>query len=154
MEFNKQLKEAVVKLRADLPEAALTYVDIYAAKYALISDAKKQGDHHQSKLSTYIEPYMILIYCTQLFSTGFVEPPEKCCGKRVNGVDVQCGQKANVNGTEVHAASCKNPSSYISWDGVHYTEAANHWFAKRIIMGLVSDNSIPMAQACHKAHHV
>ena len=58
MEFNKQLKEAVVKLRADLPEAALTYVDIYAAKYALISDAKKQGDHHQSKLSTYIEPYM------------------------------------------------------------------------------------------------
>lgn len=127
MEFNKQLKEAVVKLRADLPEAALTYVDIYAAKYALISDAKKQG---------------------------FVEPPEKCCGKRVNGVDVQCGQKANVNGTEVHAASCKNPSSYISWDGVHYTEAANHWFANRIIMGLVSDNSIPIAQACHKAHHV
>lgn len=58
MEFNKQLKEAVVKLRADLPEAALTYVDIYAAKYALISDAKKQGDHHQNKLSTYIEPYM------------------------------------------------------------------------------------------------
>lgn len=44
MEFNKQLKDGVMRLRAQLPEAAITYVDLYAAKYGLISDAKNQGE--------------------------------------------------------------------------------------------------------------
>jgi hypothetical protein len=43
-EFNRQLKRRVTKLRAQLPGAALTYVDIFAAKYKLISNAKKQGN--------------------------------------------------------------------------------------------------------------
>lgn len=44
VEFNKQLKDRMVKLRAELPEAAITHVDVYAAKYSLISNAKKQGN--------------------------------------------------------------------------------------------------------------
>lgn len=43
-EFNKQLKDRVIKLRTELPEAAITYVDVYAAKYALISNTKKEGN--------------------------------------------------------------------------------------------------------------
>lgn len=42
-EFNRQLKETVDKLRTELPLAAITYVDMFAAKYSLISNAKKQG---------------------------------------------------------------------------------------------------------------
>lgn len=42
-EFNRQLKGTVVQLRAELSEAAITYVDMYSAKYGLISDAKKHG---------------------------------------------------------------------------------------------------------------
>ena len=45
VEFNKQLKDAVMKLRGQLPDAAITYVDLYAAKYGLISDAKGQGEY-------------------------------------------------------------------------------------------------------------
>ena len=41
--FNYKLKEAVSQLRKDLPLAALTYVDMYAVKYSLISEAKKYG---------------------------------------------------------------------------------------------------------------
>lgn len=41
--FNRKLKEAVAQLRDDLPEAAITYVDIYSLKYDLISHAKKYG---------------------------------------------------------------------------------------------------------------
>ena len=41
--FNKKLKEAVAQLREDLPGSAITYVDVYSAKYRLISQATKHG---------------------------------------------------------------------------------------------------------------
>jgi len=43
-EFNKHLKDRIIKLRTELPEAAITYVDVYAAKYALISNTKTEGN--------------------------------------------------------------------------------------------------------------
>ena len=47
-EFNRQLKKKVDELRAQLPLAAFTYVDIYiyiyAAKYSSISNANKLGN--------------------------------------------------------------------------------------------------------------
>ena len=45
IEFNKQLKDRVIKLREELPDAVLTYVDMYAAKYELIANAKQEGNH-------------------------------------------------------------------------------------------------------------
>ena len=42
-EFNKQLKARIQKLRGLNPNAALTYVDVYSAKYNLISNARKLG---------------------------------------------------------------------------------------------------------------
>lgn len=46
VEFNRHLKDRVIKLRAELPNAAITYVDVYAAKYGLISNAKNEGICH------------------------------------------------------------------------------------------------------------
>jgi hypothetical protein len=48
IEFNSKLKERIVRLKAELPEAAITYVDVYSAKYGLISNAKNLGNcqHH------------------------------------------------------------------------------------------------------------
>lgn len=43
IEFNRQLKDKVTKLRTELPLAAITYVDVYTAKYTLISSTKAQG---------------------------------------------------------------------------------------------------------------
>ena len=48
-EFNKQLKDRVSQLRTQFHEAVLIYVDIYSAKYTLISEANKHGmflHHH------------------------------------------------------------------------------------------------------------
>lgn len=45
LEFNKQLKEQVSKLRTQLSGAALFYVDIYSAKYSLISEASRYGNN-------------------------------------------------------------------------------------------------------------
>lgn len=44
LQFNKHLKDEIVKLRGELSNATLVYVDMYAAKYELISNAKNQGD--------------------------------------------------------------------------------------------------------------
>ncbi|KAK9277520.1 hypothetical protein L1049_007064 [Liquidambar formosana] len=119
-EFNRQLKEMVYTLRAKFPEAMLTYVDIYSAKYALISEAEKHG---------------------------FANPLGYCCGGENH---VQCGTKAIVNENEVYGASCSNPSTYINWDGIHYSHAANRWIANQILDGSLSDPPIPITEACHK----
>ena len=72
-----------------------------------------------------------------------------CCGYQEDYKHVWCGNKDKINGTEIYAGSCEAPSLYISWDGVHYTEAANHWIANQIIDGSFSDLTIPITHACH-----
>ncbi|OVA20822.1 Lipase [Macleaya cordata] len=124
VEFNRQLKERVIGLRAQLPHAALTYVDVYAAKYELISNTRTHG---------------------------FVEPMKICCGHH-EGYHVWCGQKMNINGTEVYGGSCGNPATYVSWDGTHYSHAANHWIANHILNGALSDPPVPITEACYKHH--
>ncbi|TXG55872.1 hypothetical protein EZV62_017185 [Acer yangbiense] len=121
-EFNKQLKDRVSQLRTQFHEAVLIYVDIYSAKYTLISEAKKHG---------------------------FVDPLGYCC-KHPGNNQARCSNTIIVNGTEVNAVSCEDPSKYINWDGIHYTEAANRWIANHIADGSFSDPPIPLTKACQK----
>ncbi|WMV17597.1 hypothetical protein MTR67_010982 [Solanum verrucosum] len=106
--------------------AAITYVDVYAAKYELISNAKSQG---------------------------FMEPQKICCGLQEGNTHVWCGQKGIVRGAEVFGGACVNPSDYISWDGIHYSQAANQWIVDHILNGSFSDPPIPITHACHKHLH-
>uniref|UniRef100_A0A5B6ZCD1 Alpha-L-fucosidase n=2 Tax=Davidia involucrata TaxID=16924 RepID=A0A5B6ZCD1_DAVIN len=124
-EFNKQLKDRVSKLRSQLQDALFTYVDIYTAKYSLISEAKEHG---------------------------FANRLGYCCG-HYGDYRLECGQKTIVNGTEIYGASCSNPLEYISWDGIHYTEAANQWVANHILDGSLSDPQVPITESCHKPVH-
>ncbi|KAL0344049.1 UNVERIFIED_CONTAM: GDSL esterase/lipase [Sesamum angustifolium] len=124
IEFNRLLKNEIVELRLKLSEARIIHVDMYRAKHELITNAKNQG---------------------------FEDPFKICCGHHGIGYDVWCGNKANLNGSEVFAGSCANPSKVISWDGVHYSEAANRWIANHIVNGSFSDPPIPISRACHKA---
>ncbi|KAJ8563369.1 hypothetical protein K7X08_031821 [Anisodus acutangulus] len=119
-EFNKQLKDRISHLRAELPHATFTYVDIYSAKYQLISTAKKQG---------------------------FGDPLKFCCGWYYKDYEVACGQTSIVNGTE-YGKACRDPRKYISWDGIHYTDAANVWLAKSILNGSFSDPPVPIEKSC------
>ncbi|KAJ8548353.1 hypothetical protein K7X08_030822 [Anisodus acutangulus] len=118
-EFDNQLKDSVSKLRDQHPDAVLIYVDLYSAKYSLISNAKDYG---------------------------FLDPLGCCCGSGV----VDCGKKTTVNGTETFGSVCKNPSEYISWDGIHYTEAANKWLAEHIVNGSFSEPRVSITEACTK----
>ncbi|KAF5185176.1 GDSL esterase/lipase [Thalictrum thalictroides] len=122
-QFNQQLKNLMYQLRGQLKDAALVYVDIYSAKYQLISDAKNQGFD--------ADPFKI------------------CCGVHDQNNHVMCGKTQNINGKDVYGSACENPSMYISWDGVHFSEKANQWVANRVISGKLSDPPISLSQACH-----
>ncbi|KAJ7945451.1 GDSL esterase/lipase [Quillaja saponaria] len=125
--FNHRLKEVVAQLRKELPLAAITYVDVYSVKYSLISQAKKHG---------------------------FEQSLRACCGhggrynyNKKNG----CGARITVHGKEIFLGkSCQNPSAYIIWDGVHYTQAANKWIFDRIVDGSFSDPPNPLKLACRR----
>ncbi|KAL1539306.1 GDSL esterase/lipase-like protein [Salvia divinorum] len=125
--FNLKLRELVLQLRDELPAAAITYVDIYAVKYSLISQAKK---------------------------LGFENPFVACCGhggKYNYNRFIKCGSKTVVNGTEtVLAVLCKDPSTRISWDGTHFTEAANRWIFDQVVGGAFSDPPASLKFACNK----
>ncbi|KAL6983781.1 hypothetical protein U1Q18_017157 [Sarracenia purpurea var. burkii] len=111
----------------DLPLAALTYVDVYLAKYTLITQAKQNGFEH---------------------------PLQACCGhggKYNYNRNIRCGGKITVHGKKILVGKpCKNPSVRINWDGVHYTQAANKWVFDRIVNGSFSDPPIPLKMACHR----
>ncbi|XP_020527624.1 GDSL esterase/lipase At5g14450-like isoform X1 [Amborella trichopoda] len=121
-EFNRQLKLMVSQLREQLPHAELTYVDVYSAKFNLISHAKEEG---------------------------FVDPLKFCCGYGKDGYNAWCGRSTNVNGTIVYDV-CDKASMYVSWDGIHYSEAANRWIANHIFNGQLSEPPLPLTQACHR----
>ncbi|XP_042415615.1 GDSL esterase/lipase ACHE-like [Zingiber officinale] len=128
--FNAELKQTVIKLRKDLPNAVFTYVDVYSVKFKLISQAKMHGFEH---------------------------PLVSCCGhggKYNYNFHWGCGSKAVVNGTEVMIGkACKNPLKRICWDGVHYTEAANKWVYDQIVEGAFSDPPTPLRMACQRQAH-
>jgi len=70
MEFNRKLKETVINLRKELTQAAITYVDVYTAKYEMMSNPKKLGKRQTGPsqfnllLSTYsVESFCVLITC-------------------------------------------------------------------------------------------
>ncbi|CAM9002099.1 unnamed protein product [Rhodiola kirilowii] len=120
--FNSKLKNRIILLKSQLRDAALTYVDLYTAKYKLISTANSQG---------------------------FVDPFDFCC-KHHDGNPAGCWERRSVNGTEINPWSCSNPLEHISWDSIHYTEAANKWVSDLILNGSLSDPQVSISQACRR----
>ncbi|KAL8253615.1 hypothetical protein R6Q59_031836 [Mikania micrantha] len=73
----------------------------------------KLGSHLQESSLVYIDIYSIkYALISEASKYGFVDPLGSCL-------------MDDGNMTKV----CANPLEYISWDGTHYTEAANKWVA-------------------------
>ncbi|KAK7275639.1 hypothetical protein RIF29_16759 [Crotalaria pallida] len=120
------MKEALVQLRRDLPLAAITYVDVYSVKYSLFQHPEKYG---------------------------FEDPLVSCCGyggKYKQSAAVGCGGTIEVNGTQLFVDSCERPFASVTWDGIHYTEAANKFVFNKISTGAFSDPPLPLKMACNR----
>ncbi|CAH8253801.1 unnamed protein product [Arabidopsis lyrata] len=107
----------------------------------------KFGEYHSQQLKTELNrlrklnPHVNIIYADyynallRLFKEpakfGFMDRPlHACCG---------IGGQYNFNFTRkcgsVGVESCKDPSKYVGWDGVHMTEGAYKWIADGILKG-------------------
>ncbi|TKY61584.1 GDSL esterase/lipase [Spatholobus suberectus] len=115
--FNEALFHLSQKLRTELKDATLVYVDIYAIKNDLITNAAKYG---------FSNPLMVCC--------GYGGPPYNF------DVRVTCGQP----GYQV----CAEGSRYVSWDGIHYTEAANTFIASKILSMAYSTPRTPFDFFC------
>lgn len=64
---------------------------------------------------------------------------EKIAG--FTGLKTCCGSEGpyNFNGSAIcgnpGVIACNDPSKYISWDGIHLTEAAYRWIAQSLMNG-------------------
>ncbi|KAL7589880.1 hypothetical protein Lser_V15G41094 [Lactuca serriola] len=80
----------------------------------------------------YVDMYSVKYsLISQANKHGFTDPLGQCIG--------QDGD---------FSRGCANPLEYISWDGVHYTEAGNKWIANRLQDGSFSAPKLPLMKAC------
>ncbi|XP_039011942.1 GDSL esterase/lipase At4g01130-like isoform X2 [Hibiscus syriacus] len=126
VDYNSMLKEALSRTRRDLPDASLIHVDTHAVLLQLFQDPTSHG----------------LRYGTRA-----------CCGygggKYNFHPEVYCGNSKVMNGSKVTAMACKDPNNYVSWDGIHATEAANKLTTLAILNGSYFDPPFPLHSLCY-----
>ncbi|KAI9181089.1 hypothetical protein LWI28_011336 [Acer negundo] len=126
VEYNKMLKDKLSQTRPTLQNSSLVYVDVYAVLLELFQHPTSHGLKYGTKA---------------------------CCG--YGGGDynfdprVYCGNTKEINGSTLTARACSDPENYVSWDGIHATEAANKLVTKAILNGSYFDPpNFPLHQLC------
>ncbi|CAI9102291.1 OLC1v1000534C1 [Oldenlandia corymbosa var. corymbosa] len=114
--LNLQLYAFCKKIHGQFTDSNVTYVDIFSIKSNLIANYSRYG---------------------------FEQPIMACCGYGGPPLNydsrITCGQTKVLNGTSVTVKACNDSTEYVNWDGIHYTEAANHFVASQILTGKYSD---------------
>lgn len=124
VDYNNLLREKLEEVRKVLTDASVIYVDSHAIKLEIFTNPTRHG-----------------------FKYGI----KACCG---TGGDYNfssqffCSQKIKLNGTVVTASVCSDPSSYVSWDGIHNTDAANMYIANEILSGKYFQPPFPLSTLC------
>ncbi|KAK7338009.1 hypothetical protein VNO77_18604 [Canavalia gladiata] len=125
VDYNNMLKETLRQTRESLSDASVIYVDT-----------------HTVLLELFRHPT----------SHGLQYGPKACCGYGGGNYNfdpkVYCGNTKKINGSTVTATACSDPYNYVSWDGIHATEAANKLTTYAILNGSYSDPPFPFQEHC------
>ncbi|XP_015066541.1 GDSL esterase/lipase At4g01130 [Solanum pennellii] len=125
VDYNNMLKAALAKTRKELVDANVVYVDTHTVLLELFQHPASNGLRYGTKA---------------------------CCGYGGGlynyNQQVFCGNTKQVNGTTVTAKACKDPQNYVSWDGIHATDAANKLTAYAILNGSYFDPPFPLHKYC------
>ncbi|EYU32204.1 hypothetical protein ABFS82_02G170800 [Erythranthe guttata] len=124
-DYNENLKQALSQVRQELHDANVIYVDTNSVILDLFRNPTSHGMQHATTA---------------------------CCGYGGGSYNynqqVFCGATKVVDGQTVTASACSDPQNYVSWDGIHLTEAANKIVAYSILSGSNFDPSFALNQYC------
>uniref|UniRef100_A0ACD5UH19 Uncharacterized protein n=1 Tax=Avena sativa TaxID=4498 RepID=A0ACD5UH19_AVESA len=102
---NSKLQQAIASLRASYPDASIAYADYFNSFFSLLKGASELGFDASST-------------------------HKACCG---------AGGKYNYDERRMCGAegstACADPSAYVSWDGIHMTQAAYKAMSRLIYNG-------------------
>ncbi|KAL8111517.1 GDSL esterase/lipase At4g01130-like [Apium graveolens] len=125
VEYNTMLKDALSQVQKQLSDANVIYVDIHSVMLELFRHPTLHGLRHG---------------------------PTACCGVEGNkhkfNPQVYCGNTKVLNGRNVTAQACGDPHNYVSWDGIHATEAANKIVTEAILSGSYFDPPFDFHKFC------
>lgn len=124
VDYNNLLREQLEEVRKVLPDASVIYVDSHAIKLEIFTNPTKHGFKYGTKA---------------------------CCGTGGDynfSPEVFCSQSKTLNGIVVTASACSDPSGYVSWDGIHNTDAANIYIANEILSGKYFQPPFPLSKLC------
>ncbi|KAI4372541.1 hypothetical protein MLD38_010758 [Melastoma candidum] len=123
--YNRLLKETLDEIRRHLPQSNLVYVDTNS----VLLDLFRHPTNHGLKYGT-----------------------KACCGYGDGAYNydarVYCGNTKEINGSSVRAWACEDPFNYVSWDGIHATEAANKLTTLAILNGSWFDPPLRLEDHC------
>ncbi|XP_028549044.1 GDSL esterase/lipase At4g01130-like isoform X2 [Dendrobium catenatum] len=112
--------------QSELQNASVIYVDTHSVKLEVFQHPKKYG---------------------------FIYGTKACCGSGGGSYNynpqVFCGNNKIINGINVTASACSDPQNYVSWDGVHATEATNKIIIRAILSGSYFDPPFPLSHLCN-----
>ncbi|KAJ8900614.1 hypothetical protein K2173_025391 [Erythroxylum novogranatense] len=124
--YNNMLKQTLTQTREALPNASLVYVDTHAVLLQLFQNPTLHGFKYGTRA---------------------------CCGHGGGASNfdprVFCGNTKVINGSKATASACSDPYNYVSWDGIHATEAANKFVTKAILSGCYFDPPFQLQRQCH-----
>ncbi|KAF9600069.1 hypothetical protein IFM89_002542, partial [Coptis chinensis] len=134
-DYNNMLKDMLGQTRKALPDAYVIYVDTYSVYLELFRHPKNHGS------------------ITSIFVfVGLIYGPKACCGQGGGDYNfnpqVFCGNTKLIKGSNVTAEACRDPYNYVSWDGIHATEAANKLVTLAILNGSYFDPPFPLNELC------
>ncbi|PKU84142.1 GDSL esterase/lipase At4g01130-like isoform X1 [Dendrobium catenatum] len=126
LDYNQLLKETLQQTQSELQNASVIYVDTHSVKLEVFQHPKKYG---------------------------FIYGTKACCGSGGGSYNynpqVFCGNNKIINGINVTASACSDPQNYVSWDGVHATEATNKIIIRAILSGSYFDPPFPLSHLCN-----
>ncbi|KAF7099506.1 hypothetical protein CFC21_101132 [Triticum aestivum] len=123
--YNELLNNSLAKVRKTLQKASIMYVDKYSVMLELFRHPEAHGLRYGTKA---------------------------CCGYGGGAYnfdpDLYCGTSKIVKGNIASAAACGDPQNYVSWDGIHATEAANNIVASAVMSGSYSYPPSDLSKLC------
>ncbi|KAI4976976.1 hypothetical protein ZWY2020_050583 [Hordeum vulgare] len=123
--YNELLNSTLAEDRNMLQDASIVLVDKYSAMLELFQHPEDHGLEYGTKA---------------------------CCGYGGGAYnfnpDLYCGTSKIVKGNVASATACGDPQNYVSWDGIHATEAANNIIASAVMSGSYSYPPSDLSKLC------